>query len=282
MTPVSPIRCWSIDFARWASPSRPSGCPSDPLSSACFGGDGERISGGAGRGSGRPGTRPPWSRELNPPRLTPGTLAWLLIGFAGLVFFAIAMIGGPVGDLPIIAAVALVLWLLYALVYPYLQREVILDAQGIRIRPWWRRWMERDAADAKWTWISWADRPALTIGIEAMRPPRCGDGSPGSASDQPARGIWNYRHGFGHDVPVHFSASAASLDDERRAVVYGIGKRSLRAGRAAERRGSADRGAHAVKRSTHETPTSGSLSRFTRPIILPHELDRTPRTRETF
>ena len=109
---------------------------------------------------------------LNPPRLTPGTLAWLLIGFAGLVFFAIAMIGGPVGDLPIIAAVALVLWLLYALVYPYLQREVILDAQGIRIRPWWRRWMERDAADAKWTWISWADRPALTIGIEAIVDPR--------------------------------------------------------------------------------------------------------------
>ncbi|MEA2538523.1 MAG: hypothetical protein QOF11_2757 [Chloroflexota bacterium] len=166
---------------------------------------------------------------LNPPRLTPGTLAWLLIGIAGFVVFSYAMITGPIGQIPIIAAILLFFWLLYALVYPYLQREIALDDQGIRIRPWWHRWMDRDAEDARWTQISWADRPELTIGIEAIATFATWDRRVRLWLDPwPRREIWKLIDGLrARGVPVHFSASAESLDDERRAVVYGIGKRLL-------------------------------------------------------
>jgi hypothetical protein len=106
---------------------------------------------------------------------------------------------------------------------------VVLDAQGIRIRPWWRRWIERDASDATWTRIWWAHGPELTIGIEAIATFAMGDRRVRLWLDPwPRREIWKLLDGLrARDVPVHFSDSMASLDDERRAVVYAVGERLL-------------------------------------------------------
>ena len=106
----------------------------------------------------------------NPPRLTPGTVVWAIVGavFAAIFLYRFAIDGGPAGESLLIVLVITGLWLLYPLIYPWLQRELILDRTGVRIRSWWWRRLDPDARRLGWTQIPWTGSMSITIGFESI------------------------------------------------------------------------------------------------------------------
>jgi Zn-dependent protease with chaperone function len=171
------------------------------------------------------------AETINPPRLTPGIVGWVLIGLIGVPYFLqrLATAGNNFGNVLQIAIVAGGLWLLFPLVYPWLQREVVLDRGGMRIRPWLWRWLDREARRLAWVRLSWSDSTTLTVRWERILTL-----SDGSRSVHLWAEIWPRRELAklvdalrDRGAAVRFTAHMTEEDDERRAVVWLYGDRFL-------------------------------------------------------
>jgi hypothetical protein len=160
--------------------------------------------------------------HLNAPRITPGIVGWIIAGIAFAVIFAVRGIGE--GESLQIVIVITLAWLTFPVVYPYLQREAVLDTSEFRIRPWWYRWIDRPATRLRWTTLRRTDAMALKLGRESWATL-----SNGTESTSWWAGIWPKRElGRLIDVlregggMVEISEDASIDDPERNAVVWYI------------------------------------------------------------
>jgi hypothetical protein len=164
---------------------------------------------------------------LNQPRVTPGVVGWLIAGIAFAVIFAVRGLGE--GEALQIAVAIAAVWLMFPIVYPYLQREAELDEVSFRIRPWWYRWIDRSATRLPWTSIRRTDSMSLSLGTESWATL-----SNGVESTSWWGGLWPKRE-LGRLVDtlreaggsVDFSSMASVQDHERHAVAWYVRGRFL-------------------------------------------------------
>ena len=167
------------------------------------------------------------SLHLNHPRITPGVIGWVLTGIAFAVIFAVRGIGE--GESLQIVVVITAVWLLFPIVYPYLQHEAELDDVGFRTRPWWFRWIDRSATRLPWRQVRWTQSMSLKLQAESWATV-----SNGLESTSWWAGIWSKQElnqlidalrarGGG----VDFSSMASVDDVERHAVVWYVRGRFL-------------------------------------------------------
>jgi Zn-dependent protease with chaperone function len=167
------------------------------------------------------------SMALNEPRVTPGVIGWVLTGIAFAVIFAVRGIGE--GESLQIVVMITAIWLLFPIVYPYLQHEAELDQVGFRIRPWWYRWIDRSATRLPWKQIRWTDSMELKLQAESWATL-----SNGFDKTSWWAGIWPKRE-LGRLIDtlrdrgggVEFSSMASVEDVERHAVVWYVRGRFL-------------------------------------------------------
>lgn len=171
------------------------------------------------------------SRLRNAPRLTPGTVAWLMVGavFAAIFVAQGAFFHLSTGDTGLIIAIIAGLWLLYPLVYPWFQREVILERSGVRIRSWWSHFRDRDGRDRGWTRIAWTGSMSMTIGFDSIATL-----SNGTTKARWWAGIWPKRELRqlvddlrARGAVVRFTSDLGEADHARHAVVWFAGGRFL-------------------------------------------------------
>ena len=164
--------------------------------------------------------------ELNLPRLTPGAIGWLVAGLVlgVVVTYRWITATGPLGDLPVIAGGLAALWLLFPIVYPWLQREVVLDARGVRMRPWLWRWLDADADRLGWSRMRWTDTVSLDVGFENILTL-----TNGSEQLRWWGGIWSKAELArlldalrDRGARLDFTSAFGETDSERHAVVYFI------------------------------------------------------------
>lgn len=167
------------------------------------------------------------SMHLNRPRITPGVIGWVLAGIAFAVIFAVRGIGE--GEALQIVVVITAVWLLFPIVYPYLQHEAELDAIGFRTRPWWFRWIDRSATRLPWRQVRWAQSMSLKLQAESWATV-----SNGLDSTSWWAGLWPKQE-LGRLIDalrarggaVDFSSMASVEDVERHAVVWYVRGRFL-------------------------------------------------------
>lgn len=170
---------------------------------------------------------------LNPPRVTAGALGWLLIGLVLGVVLAYRWATDPAGrgDLPLIAGILAGLWLLFPIVYPWLQHEAVLDDDGVRIRSWWARWLDPGEERIAWRRVRWTDATTMFVTMEARVTI-----SDGQASIRWWAGVWpraERQRLYGamreRGAVVTFTSDSAlgERDPERHAVVWYLPDRFL-------------------------------------------------------
>jgi Zn-dependent protease with chaperone function len=167
------------------------------------------------------------SIHLNPPRATPGVIGWVLTGLVFVVIFAVRGIGS--GEWLQIAVVITAVWLLFPVVYPYLQREAELDRAGFRTRPWWFRWVDPSATRLPWSQLRWTGTMWLKLRAESWATL-----SNGLDSTSWWAGIWSKQE-LGRLIDalrergaaVDFSSLASVQDVERHAVIWYVRGRFL-------------------------------------------------------
>jgi Zn-dependent protease with chaperone function len=108
--------------------------------------------------------------ELNPPTVTAGLVGWLVVGVIFAIILAYRIVGQGErgsGDIVLIAAIVGALWLLFPIVYPWLQREAVIDQRGIRLRPWWWHWLDETGERFGWTRMAWSPELRMKVGFES-------------------------------------------------------------------------------------------------------------------
>jgi Peptidase family M48 len=167
------------------------------------------------------------SIHLNRPRVTPGIIGWVLTGIAFALIFAVRGLGQ--GEALQIAVVITAVWLMFPIVYPYLQHEAELDQMAFRIRPWWYRWIDRSATRLPWKRIRWTGSMSLKLQAESWATL-----SNGLDSASWWAGIWPKQELArlidelqAREAMVDFSPMASVADVERDAVVWYIRDRFL-------------------------------------------------------
>lgn len=168
---------------------------------------------------------------LNPPRVTPGAIGWLIAGvvFGVIITYRWVTATAGIGDLVQIALVIAGLWLLFPVVYPLLQHEAEIDAREIRVRPWWWRWLDADGERLPWRTLRWTDGMSLSVGMETWL--TLGNGS---TTISWWGGLWPkgerdrlYDLLRDRGAGVAFTSAFGDTDPDRHAVVWYTGDRLL-------------------------------------------------------
>jgi hypothetical protein len=122
---------------------------------------------------------------------------------------------------------ALVLWLAFAMLYPWLERVVDLDAAGVRAWSWWSDWLNRRPNTV--SAIKWSAPMVLTVHLELFLSLTGGSRRLWLwAGVWPKRELWTFVSALRErNVAVRFGRLMSEFDDERRAVVWRFRQRLL-------------------------------------------------------